>query len=129
MDGYVFWALVILTVMVFGQRTRIRALEAKASQNERMIQEMITALNALVRQSNDRTQKTRTYGATQRKPPRPESCWDTLGIKRGSNADQINWAWKILAKEAHPDRGGTHEAMTKLNEARAEALARAGMYS
>lgn len=37
--------------------------------------------------------------------------YETLGVHRGSSADEIKAAWKRLASELHPDRrGGTKEA-------------------
>lgn len=50
------------------------------------------------------------------------SCWEVLGIKPGASADEINSAWRDRAKAAHPDTGGSHEAMTNLNTERDQAL-------
>lgn len=51
------------------------------------------------------------------------TCWAVLGIPPGSNAFQINQAWKALASSVHPDKGGSHEAMAELNNAREQAMA------
>jgi hypothetical protein len=39
------------------------------------------------------------------------------------SAEAIDARFKALARERHPDTGGSHEAMARLNEARATALA------
>ncbi len=51
--------------------------------------------------------------------------WEVLGVKQGANAAEIESAYREKAKRWHPDAGGSHEQMAKLNAARAELLARA----
>ena len=48
--------------------------------------------------------------------------WEVLGIKRGASASEIEAAYREKAKKAHPDAGGSHDAMARLNRARDEAL-------
>ena len=43
--------------------------------------------------------------------------WDVLGVTVNASEEQITAAYREKAKIAHPDRGGTHEQMTALNEA------------
>jgi len=40
-----------------------------------------------------------------------------LGLSFDATLDQVKAVYRRKAAEAHPDRGGSHEAMTKLNEA------------
>jgi hypothetical protein len=55
--------------------------------------------------------------------PAPEiRWWEILGISQRSQIDEIENAFKKLAKECHPDRGGSTAMMAKLNEARAAAM-------
>jgi DnaJ-class molecular chaperone len=54
--------------------------------------------------------------------PRPKSCWEILGVMQGASRDEINHAYRGRAKEAHPDNGGSNNAMAELNKARDEAL-------
>src|SRR5438046_2993480 len=59
-------------------------------------------------------------------PPLEKPCsqhWQWLGLKPGATADEINEAYRRLAKRFHPDQGGTHAAMRELNAARKAALA------
>ncbi len=51
--------------------------------------------------------------------------WEVLGVPRDANRDQINTAYRRLASEAHPDKGGTAERMAEVNRARDEGIAAA----
>lgn len=55
--------------------------------------------------------------AFQALPP-PKSCWEILGIVPGSDADDIERAYRTRARLAHPDSGGSTSAMSELNAAR-----------
>ncbi len=52
---------------------------------------------------------------SSRKPPH-----EVLGLKPGATPDEIDAAYRKKAKAAHPDNGGSVEAMQELNEARAK---------
>jgi DnaJ domain len=55
--------------------------------------------------------------------PAPEiRWWEILGISRRAHTDEIENAFKKLAKECHPDRGGSTAMMAELNAARTAAL-------
>lgn len=53
----------------------------------------------------------------------PVPWWELLGVNQDSPREAIEAAYKSKAKAAHPDLGGSHEAMAALNAARAEGLA------
>lgn len=40
--------------------------------------------------------------------PSPRSCWEILGVTKGAPDSEINRAYRELAKEAHPDNGGSN---------------------
>lgn len=61
-------------------------------------------------------------GFAQLEAPSKEEWWDVLQCKRDSSPDVIKANFQRLAKDHHPDRGGTVEGMTRLNHARDEAL-------
>lgn len=47
---------------------------------------------------------------------------DVLGVSPTATSAQINTAYKTKAKRAHPDRGGSEDAMKRLNIAKDAAL-------
>jgi hypothetical protein len=57
--------------------------------------------------------------------PAPPSPWELLGLKPGASSAEIETAYRDKAKRWHPDAGGNHEQMAKLNAARAELMRRA----
>jgi hypothetical protein len=57
--------------------------------------------------------------------PSQESPWDVLGIKPGASSDEIEAAYRQKARFAHPDAGGSTEAMQRLNDARRKLKERA----
>ncbi len=57
----------------------------------------------------------------QEKEIEPEKWWQVLGVTPASSLTEIEAAFRMRAREAHPDRGGSPEKMQKLNEAVAEA--------
>jgi hypothetical protein len=55
--------------------------------------------------------------------PAPEQAWAVLGVTRTATKTEIERAYRRLAMDAHPDRGGDQETMARLNAARDAALA------
>ena len=55
--------------------------------------------------------------------PAPERWWQVLGVTESASAGEIDVAYRRLAREAHPDRGGSDAAMARLNAAREEGRA------
>jgi hypothetical protein len=54
--------------------------------------------------------------------PAPKSCWDILGVAAGATEQEIESNFRVKAKTAHPDLGGSDAAMAELIAARSEAL-------
>lgn len=52
-------------------------------------------------------------------------CFADLGLSARATAAEVKAAYRRLAKEHHPDRGGDAAAFRRINEAYEEALARA----
>lgn len=48
--------------------------------------------------------------------------WDVLECRPDASREVIEANFRRLARDRHPDNGGTHDAMTALNEARDAAL-------
>lgn len=55
--------------------------------------------------------------------PGGEQWWDVLGLKPEATAAEIDTAYRVLAKSAHSDAGGSDAAMSRLNIARDKAKA------
>jgi hypothetical protein len=57
--------------------------------------------------------------------PAPKRWWEVLGVSPDCTPQDIQAAYRALARKAHPDAGGTHAAMAELNSA-LDAARRAG---
>lgn len=56
----------------------------------------------------------------QRTPPRPApapDAWETLWLRPGAPEYVIKAVFRAMALENHPDRGGDHAAMVRINAA------------
>lgn len=51
-------------------------------------------------------------------PPRGKEWWTVLGLTQMATRDQIDAAYRDKARTAHPDMGGSDDAMAALNAAR-----------
>lgn len=54
-------------------------------------------------------------------PASPRDWWIVLQVTPDATSAQVDDAFRRLAKAAHPDAGGSHEQMARLNAARDEA--------
>lgn len=54
--------------------------------------------------------------------PAPEQWWEVLGVARDADPDAIKAAYRLRARNAHPDTGGSDSAMARLNSARDQGL-------
>jgi hypothetical protein len=54
------------------------------------------------------------------------TCFDVLGLTAEATVDEIKAAYRRLAMERHPDRGGDEKEFVELQAAYEEALALAG---
>ena len=95
--------------------------------NMRAVQKTIEALRGIERWGSSQLLD-RAFAGFTALPERAktESCWAVLGVPAGATRTAIDQAYRDLARAWHPDAGGSHESMTKLNRARDEALASAG---
>jgi len=50
------------------------------------------------------------------------SWWKELGVAVNADAETIKSAYYQRSKETHPDKGGSHEAQARLNEAFEQAM-------
>jgi hypothetical protein len=54
--------------------------------------------------------------------PALKRWFEVLGVSENATPDQINAAYRRLAAEHHPDKGGSHNMMAELNTARDAGL-------
>jgi hypothetical protein len=50
--------------------------------------------------------------------PAPEQPWQVLGVSSHASNEEIETAYRRLAAEHHPDRGGDEQTMMRINRAR-----------
>lgn len=55
--------------------------------------------------------------------PRPSPWWDVLGLSPQASIEQINAAYRLAAKSAHPNAGGDRPAWDRLSTAYEQAKA------
>lgn len=56
-------------------------------------------------------------------PAQQEQPHQILGVDENATAAEINYAYRRMAQQCHPDMGGSHEAMARINQARDAMLA------
>ncbi len=66
-------------------------------------------------------------GFTALAAPNSTPWWIVLQVDKTAGVDEINSAWRRLAKTRHPDRGGSTILMAELNNARDDGLKTAGV--
>lgn len=54
--------------------------------------------------------------------PSPSDHWERLGIEPTTDPEKIKGAFQVAARKAHPDHGGSNDAMAALVVARDKAL-------
>lgn len=58
--------------------------------------------------------------------PAPRRWWEILGVDQHAPKEEIERKFRSLAAKNHPDKGGTHAAMSELTRARTEGLRACG---
>lgn len=56
-------------------------------------------------------------------PKQQRDPWEVLQLRPGASVEMVEAAYRMLAKTAHPDAGGSDAAMAELNDAKERALA------
>lgn len=92
----------------------------KIEDNLRAIEKTIDAVRGMERWGASEMME-RAFAAFEALPA-PRSCWDVLGVRPGARTDEINGAYRVMARRAHPDAGGSEAAMAELNRARDDAI-------
>lgn len=88
----------------------------KLWKNMRAIQRTIEALRGIERWgSSEMMDRAFTGFDALPAPAREKSPWEILGIPSTSTPEQIKARYRQLARERHPDTGGSHAAFTELS--------------
>lgn len=90
--------------------------------NLRSIGLAISHLRGLERHGGGHMMERAFSGFAAIEAPGRRSCWATLGVQAGATKDEIERAYRNLAKEHHPDVGGDADAFVALQAARNAAL-------
>lgn len=110
-----------------GEQTKVMAIDLydRVADNLAAIAATLNAMRAIERHGGAQILERAFTGFTALPSPAAVDCWAVLGIAPRSSADEVSRAYREKAKEAHPDSGGTAEAMAALNAARDAALRQA----
>lgn len=92
----------------------------RAEHNMRSLSLAIDGLRQLERHGGSFMME-RAFAGFEALPP-PKSPWDVLGVPPRAPREEITAAYRRKAQDAHPDRGGSTDAMAELNRARDDAL-------
>lgn len=94
--------------------------------NMHAITKTIDALRGVARWGTGDMMQAAFTGFTALPPPivagMSRTWWDVLGLGRDAGRAEIDAAYKRLASQHHPDKGGNTAAMTEINQARDAAL-------
>jgi len=87
----------------------------KAKDNLRAIGLHVAAMRGMLRWGVGSTKQ--AFMGYQLLPPSKDSWWIVLGVSPTATADEVQIAYRTLARKCHPDFGGTHDEMAKINSA------------
>jgi hypothetical protein len=109
----------------FGLKSRPMAMACdrfdNAAANMRSLGLAIDAMRQLERHGGG-TMMERAFSGFAALPAPGKKWWDVLQVRPDATRDVIEANFRRLARDRHPDNGGSHEEMSALNEARAAAL-------
>lgn len=94
----------------------------KVEENMRALVHTLEAMRTIERHGSSQLLEQAMSGFAALPPPAdPGSWWAVLGFTTKPTLTQAKARWRELVAEHHPDRGGTHEQMQRLNAAIAAA--------
>jgi hypothetical protein len=108
-----------------GETRKAMAIDhySKVVQNLAAIAATIEAMRAIARHGGAVVMERAFTGFTAL--PAPMTCWDVLNMAPTRDAAEIDRRFRELAKQHHPDIGGSHAKMAEITRARDEARSKA----
>ena len=88
----------------------------KVEDNMRAIAKTIDALRGIERWGSGQMVEQAFTGFAAL--PAPEQPWQVLGVSSRATVDEVRAAYRRLASDFHPDRGGDEQQMMRINAAR-----------
>lgn len=94
----------------------------RVEHNMHAIVKTIDALRGIARWGTGDMMKAAFTGFTALPSPTTQRTWrEVLGVAPDADMALVRAAYRLLASRHHPDKGGSHDAMTELNAALAAA--------
>lgn len=105
-----------------GEEMKVMAIDIydRVTDNLAAVAATLSAMRAIERHGGAQVLERAFTGFGALPPPR--TCWAVLGVPPRAPADVVNSAFRRLAAEHHPDRGGSHDRMSEISQARDAAL-------
>lgn len=91
---------------------------AKVEHNVQAIHKIIEARRTELRHGGLNIVRATFKGFQALPAPDNDAPWTVLGVARNATPDQVQAAYRLKAKKAHPDAGGSIEQMARLNSAK-----------
>lgn len=111
---------------VEGKHRRVMAIDIydRVADNLAALAATLDAMRAIERHGGAEILERAFTGFVALPAPSAARKWhEILGVPPQASRDEINAAYRRLASSAHPDKGGSADAMANLNKARDEGLA------
>ena len=108
----------------YGKKQMVFACDkyVKIHENVRAISKTIEAIRGIERWGASDMMERAFTGFQALPAPETQDWWDILQVRKDSSEEEIRSNFRRLAKEHHPDKGGSLEKMENLNAAYKSAL-------
>jgi hypothetical protein len=128
-DERIIWLTTDPTLRACAERWSVSARDVLADRKARhrfLLFGVVTGLveyadDILRRREQDEQQARARARAARWSASTPLTAFITLGLTQNATIDEIKHAYRRQAVQLHPDRGGDHSAMVRLNAAYEEA--------
>lgn len=112
-----------------GKQTRCMAIDIydRVADNLAAIAATIEAMRAIERHGGALILDRAFMGFAALPAPAPQELpHEVLGVAESATRDEVEYAYRRAAMQCHPDKGGSHAAMTRINTARDAMLEKLG---